>query len=248
LGRDWGPSNAFTWTSTQPATYTLQVWVRNAGSTAPSDAAYTSAPFTTTGTLPLRASALQPSLTSPVVPGTTVTWTATASGGTAPLSYKFYVYNGSSWALGQDWSASAVFPWTPTVPGTYSLQVWVRNAGSTASSDASYTSQAFTVSGVAPLVVTALTPSPAAPVSSGTAVTWTATTTGGVGPLTYKFYVFNGTSWTLARDWSTSPSTTWTPTAAGTYSVQVWVRNAGSTTAYDAVGTKNGFTVTVGSH
>src|SRR4029079_3544990 len=73
-------------------------------------------------------------------------------------------------------------------------------------------------------------------------------TTGGVGPLTYKFYVFNGTSWTLARDWRTSPSTPWTTTAAVTYSVQVWVRNAGSTTAYDAVGTKNGFTVTVGSH
>jgi stage II sporulation protein D len=68
---------------------------------------------------------------------------------------------------------------------------------------------------------------------------------GGTGPLSYKFYLYDGTRWTAAQDWTTSSSFTWAPSAAGTYLVQVWVRNAGSTASYDAVRSSGAFTVTV---
>ena len=65
-----------------------------------------------------------------------MTWTATATGGTGPYTYKFFVYDGSTWTMGQDWSASNTWTWTPPGPGTYNFQVWARNAASGALFDA----------------------------------------------------------------------------------------------------------------
>jgi hypothetical protein len=89
------------------------------------------------------------------------------------------------------------------------------------------------------LAVTSLTPSlllpivgvaPGYPVPAGTPVTWTATALGGVAPYSYKFYVFDGTSWSLGQDWSASNTWTWIPPDSGYYTVQVWARNEGSST------------------
>ena len=71
--------------------------------------------------------------TPPQVVGTTVTWTATATGGTAPLQYKWFVANGGAAAVvAQDWSASTTYAWTPTAAGASQVGVWVRSAGATA--------------------------------------------------------------------------------------------------------------------
>jgi len=72
----------------------------------------------------------------PVVAGTPVEWTATARGGTAPLQYQFWLSDGSTWTLLQDWGANAKAPWTPTAAGSYSVQVWVHSAGSPAAREA----------------------------------------------------------------------------------------------------------------
>jgi cell wall-associated protease len=63
--------------------------------------------------------------------GTTVTFTAAASGGTGPYEYRWVHYNGSKWAVGQEWSTSNTFTWTPTVAADHCIQVFVRSAGST---------------------------------------------------------------------------------------------------------------------
>ena len=41
-----------------------------------------------------------------------------------------------SWSVGQDWSATPTWTWTPAAPANYIFQVWVRNAGSGAIYDA----------------------------------------------------------------------------------------------------------------
>ena len=84
----------------------------------------------------LTVTVLTPNLTSPVPAGMPVTWTAKASGGTTPYTYKFFVWDGSSWTLGQDWSPVNIWTWSPPTAGTYSFQVWARNARSSAESDA----------------------------------------------------------------------------------------------------------------
>ena len=65
-------------------------------------------------------------------------------------------------------------------------------------------------------------------------VTWTAAASGGTSPYTYQFWVYNGTTWTIGRSWSALNTWVWVPPAAGSYTIQVWARNAGSARPYDA--------------
>jgi hypothetical protein len=130
---------------------------------------------------------------------------ANAIGGTAPYSYKFWVFNGSSWTVGRDWGASATWAWIPPAAGTYTVQVWARNAGSTALYDAWLSSVPLTVTGTAPLVVTRLwliTDPPSLQVP----LVWSAAATGGTAPYTYRFLYHDGTSWSVGQDWSPSLS------------------------------------------
>ena len=75
----------------------------------------------------------------PLTAGSPVTWTATATNTLSAVEYRFYLYKKSAWVLVQDYSASNKYSWTPQVSdaGTsYSLQVWARAVGSTASYEA----------------------------------------------------------------------------------------------------------------
>lgn len=76
----------------------------------------------------------------PVAAGTTITWTVAAAGGSGPLEYQFWQYDitTSRWAIAQQYSSANTYTWTPGswAAGPYSLQVWVKGAGSTAEMEA----------------------------------------------------------------------------------------------------------------
>ena len=56
------------------------------------------------------------------------------------------------------------------------------------------------------------------------------------GSPTYRFWAkAPGGSWTVIQDYSTSNTKSWTPTVAGTYSLEVDVRDQGSTDSYERV-------------
>ena len=65
-------------------------------------------------------------------------WTIYASGGSAALEYKFYLYNSATanWTLLRDWGSANTAAWTPPGPGTYVLQGWIRVVGSSTTNDA----------------------------------------------------------------------------------------------------------------
>jgi len=67
-----------------------------------------------------------------------------------------------------------------------------------------------------------------APQPIGASVTFTALPTGGVAPYQYKWIVTNGGASTVAVNWTTSNSFTWTPTENANYAVSVWVRSSGN--------------------
>jgi len=70
---------------------------------------------------------------SPVLSGnTTVNFTGSGAGGTATYEYQFWLSNGTSWSLVQDYSTKATWNWNTTgvLPGAYKVQVNVRCAGS----------------------------------------------------------------------------------------------------------------------
>ncbi len=188
-------------------------------------------------------SSLTSSVTSPVATGTPITWTATASGGTPPIQFRFTVYDvsGGQGILVQDWSPANSATWTPTSAGTFFLQVLARNAGTTTGYDALRNSGDFTViiEPAEPLVLTSLTPTRNGVVVSrgfaGVRMIWTVSSTGGAPPVQFRFAVYNvaGGPGMLLQDWSTANSASWIPTTSGYYVVQVLARNAGTPTGYD---------------
>jgi len=174
----------------------------------------------------------------PVTVGTTVTWRAYALGPGRPFEYQFWVLlQGVGWTIGQAYSPSNTFVWTPPVQGAYALQVWTRRIGSTAAFEDWRGTGSLSVTQPSPVQVTSLTSYPQTSViTQGTQVTWIATATGGTPPLQYQFWrLRQGVGWTMVQDYSPNSSFAWipAPTDAGTYTMQVWVRSTGSSAAYD---------------
>jgi len=85
-------------------------------------------------TSPLAITGLTSNLASPQAAGTPITFSAGASGGVAPLQFKFFVQPaGGTAQVARNWSTEATYAWTaPETPGTYTITVWARKAGVTA--------------------------------------------------------------------------------------------------------------------
>ena len=138
-----GANDSFVWTPTSVGSYSWQVWVQDAkGDLAALNAVPT--PFSLTSAVPSQVT-LQSSAATHVV-GVPEIWTATGTGGTAPLSYRFLLWNESTgqWSTLRDYSTENTVPWTPAVACSYLMQVWVRSAGSAAAFDA-YVGRGFSV-------------------------------------------------------------------------------------------------------
>ena len=252
IAKPYGATNDNTWNwdtiDLDTGTYSLQVWARSAGSTA-SYEAYTPMATYVLGTAISPATSVTltppPSPASPQAPGASVLWTAVASGGSGSYQYQFWLHNGTSWSIAKPYGATNDNTWNwDTIDldtGTYSVQVWARSAGSTASYEA-YTPVATYVLGTAISPATSVTltppPSPASPQAPGASVLWTAVASGGSGSYQYQFWLHNGTSWSLAKPYGATNDNTWNwdtiDLDTGTYSVQVWARSAGSTASYEA--------------
>jgi hypothetical protein len=125
-------------------TYRLSVWVRDASSAGTSGNgsgtwdAYNSSQYALTGgTAPCTGLNVTSSPSGAATIGTTVTFTAAASGCPRP-SYQFWVLapGATSWTLAQAYSPSATFTWSTTgkTAGTYHVSVWVRDASSAGTS------------------------------------------------------------------------------------------------------------------
>ena len=84
--------------------------------------------------------------------------------------------------------------------------------------------------------MTTLTVTPMSPLIASEPAVLSATAVGGTGPYAYQFWVYDslGSSWTVQQAWSPSSTFVWWPPNPRPYWVQVWVRNAGSTSSYDA--------------
>jgi FtsP/CotA-like multicopper oxidase with cupredoxin domain len=243
----WSTSNTFTWTPTtaQTGTWTIIVTVRNAGATA-SQGTLTSASFVLTAYAAPTVTGL--SANGAAVVGSPNTWTATATGGAAPLQYQFwrYSYNTGVWSMVQA-STVNTYTWTPAGPdiGNALVEVLVRSAGSTAGYEAFKVSSLFAVSAQPP-TITLLSASPGSPVpASTTPVIWSVSTTGGVAPLQYQFWQYSYTTgvWTMVQAYSTSSTYSFIPSTPGNYLVEVLVRNSGSTAPYDAFAVSSIFVV-----
>jgi subtilisin family serine protease len=185
----------------------------------------------------LSVTSLTANVVFPVAQGIPITFTAVANNGTTAVEYEFWLQNlaTGTWSLLQTYSTTATVPWNPgpTGVGNYVLEVWVRRVGSPASYQAWRDLSAISIVNV---TVTGLSTTTVFPAPVGAPITFTATASAGTTPLEYAFFVQNTAtgSWATVRNYAVGATVTWTPTQAGTYVVEVWVRAVGSTISFQA--------------
>ena len=174
--------------------------------------------------------------------GRSITFTATATGGSTPLQYKWLVNDGSqTWTTLASWSTLNTFVWTPSAANAnYSVSVWARSNGNTRDEPEASTSMSYPITAASP------TPQPAppatvtsvslstdkpAPQPVGTTIRATATVIGGSSPYSFKWFVNDGSREVAMTGWVSSNTYDWTPTQAdANYRIVVWVRSSGNNT------------------
>ena len=232
----YGPSETYTWTPTwgSEGDYLVQVWVRSNGSTEN----YESSRVSDTFTIQRAPMKLTTTTLFPVAPGSMVDWTADVPDPTANLEYEFWVYSVAtgSWSLGKTYGVDHTFRWIPASVGSYYIQAWARRLGSPLAYEVFLSTNELVVS-QGPAQLVSLTSNVSLPATSGTTITWTAAASGGTaGPLQYQFWRWGSTGWVMVQDYSPLNSYSWTPTVGdvGDHALQVWVRSAGSSVAYES--------------
>ena len=179
---------------------------------------------------------LTPSPASPQAVGESVALNVSSTGCSSPL-YEFYDQQpDGTWTLLQSYS-DAGYTWTSgPLTGTYELEVWAKEAGSTNEYD-TYTdvSYALTDGGAIPTPCTSVTvtPSPESPQSLGSPVSFNPASTGCPNPL-YAFYDQqpDGT-WFLLQGYSDAGYTWPSGPVIGTYDIEVWAKDQSFTGGFD---------------
>jgi formylglycine-generating enzyme required for sulfatase activity len=180
---------------------------------------------------PVTGVTLQLAPASPQVVGTPLTLTAVATGA-AQAQYRFrvgFLSGGSwSWATVQEYSAQATCRWTPLGARTYSVAVYAREVGSTATYQA-YKAVSLVIT--APLAGVALGVAPAGTIPAGTPLSLTALPVGGA-RVEYQFRVgvpqAGGWAWTLLQAYRTGGTCAWTAPTPGRYALAVEARTIDS--------------------
>jgi hypothetical protein len=232
VARAYNSAGSWIWTPAATGAYDIKVDVRNAGSTSASEASGNV--FFYQIQTPATNITIVPNLTAPQAPGTAITFTATATGGSGPYEYRFWANTGNGYAIAQDYNSANTWVFTPTKPGIYDILVDVRGQGSTVFRDAFKTLLSYQISPAPATAVTLTTPT-ASPRAVGTPITFTGTASGGTGPYEYRFWINIGGTFLIAQDYSTINTFTWTPLATGNYDLMVDTRAVGSTLFREAL-------------
>ena len=230
--RDWATSHQFVWTpSTSGSGYQIRVWARSAANNGDVPEAQDTVSYAISGSSIVTTLSITSDKASPQPAGTAITWTAVATGGTAPLQYKWLFWNGGSSEDLTGWTTSHTFTWTPIYGNpNYAMRAWVRSADNTSDTPEAEDDEPFPTTGPGPATAVTLSSSHQSPQPASTTVTWTATPTGGVPQQEYKWLIFDGGVWTVAVNWTTSNTFGWTPTRSDPhYKIGVWVRSSGNT-------------------
>ncbi|MHB9132366.1 MAG: triple tyrosine motif-containing protein [Armatimonadota bacterium] len=230
--RGYATDNTCPWTPGTPGQYTLKVQVREVGITTVKEATTS---FTAT-VPPITGVTLAADPASPQVMGTSITLTATVTGGEC-IEYAFQVFDGAQWVALREYAADNTCLWTPAVPGQYPLRVMVREVGTMMPLVAvnNYTVTAVPITGLT------LAVDPVPPQVLGTLITLAATVTGGY-QVEYRFQVYDGVQWVELRGYAEDNTCAWTPAVPGENILKVEAREVGTTMVTEVTGS---FTVTI---
>jgi len=221
---------SFSWLNVPSGSYVLTAKVYTSqGATA------VSVPVSVNVALSMTLNATPP---SPTTRGVNILFTAAVVGDTGAFEYQYRMRDpAGAWSVARPYSTTPTWTWattTGTTAGTYLIEVWARRVGSAAAKDV-FTKMNYTLK--IPATTATLNASSPSPQSVGNSITFTASASGGSGPYEYQFRLRNTAgTWSVARNYTTAASWTWNTTGlvSGLYRIEVWVRNVGSTFAWEA--------------
>jgi len=201
-----------------------------------------------TYTTPCTAVSISAAPPSPQAVGTTTTVTATATCPSANPQFQFLALwaGTSTWIVQKAYSTANTWTWNSSgaPPGTEKFGVWVRDANSIGINNSSagrydaLASFQYTVgSSGAACTTLSISAAPASPQNAGASITLTASAACPNASPRFQFVaLWAGTSsWIVQQPYSTTATWTWNSTGApaGTERFGVWVKDAGSSNAYD---------------
>ena len=156
-----------------------------------------------------------------ITKGQSVTFTGAAAGGTAPYQYAYVVQapNGN-WTVLKDYSTATSHTWTPASTGKYTLQIKVKDSKGTVST------KSFTLN-VDPTPLTNKSTVSATSATRSNGLTVTGAAVGGTSPYQYAlvYRLSSSSSYSIARNYSTTKTMTFKPSQAGTYYLVVKVKD-----------------------
>ena len=231
--QDYGSASTYAWnTAGKPfGTYGLEVDVRNQGSAATYEVVSN---LTFVLDPPCGAPTLSASPVSPQGPGAVVTLTATTSVCTSPL-YRFWIQApGGAWTTVQAYSTASTYSWNTAglLPGTYRLEVDVRDKSTVDSYDA-VANMTDVLSACSGAKLSTDKPTPQTP---GTPILLTGAASC-AGTAQYRFWIRPpGGAWKIVQDYGSGSTYTLTASSpSGAYGLEVDIRNQGSTAVYETV-------------
>lgn len=160
-------------------------------------------------------------LSSPQPAGSELTMTASGSGGTGGLQYKFSYEKDGAWVRIQDYSKSSSAIWRPPEPGDYTITVFIKDSSGTEIAKGI----PFTAEDPIPMEVTSFTVDPSSSQPAGSVVSLAASASGGQGEFQYKFSYEKDGTWVRIQDFSPSSQAQWVPMSPGDYTLVVFVQD-----------------------
>ncbi len=154
-------------------------------------------------------------------PGDTITWTASAAGGSGTLQYCFYIYKDNEAVFKGKYGTAKTCSYKAAEEGSYTAKVFVKDA----SGSTSLASKATTVTAATPLTVNSIKADKTT-ANVGDTITWTASATGGSGTLQYCFYVYKNGTIVQKGTYGSAKTVNFKASAAGNYTAKVFVKDA----------------------
>ncbi|HEV2035684.1 MAG TPA: PQQ-binding-like beta-propeller repeat protein [Candidatus Dormibacteraeota bacterium] len=234
--QDYGTATSFAWTGTGFAgSYNIEVDVRDAAEG--NSVSYDTVRNITYVLNGCSGVMLGTNPNSPQYPSGSVVLTGL---GTCPgtPTYRFWVQApGGPWTINRDYSATNTYSWpiAGLALGIYHLEVDVRDQGARDTYE-KVNNLTYTLS-AAPCATPTLGANPPTPGPTGATVTFTAATSGCTTPR-YRFWVRAPSGpWVIMQDYSPTNTFAWSGTGlAGSYGIEVDVRDALSSVDHDAAG------------
>ncbi len=211
----WGTSRTYSYTPTAAGTYSVVCYVKDSTGTLSKKSSDVIVK------VPLSITSVKADKTSANV-GTAITWTTAAAGGSGAKTYLFKLYKDGVQLVSGNYGTANTYKYTPTAAGTYNVLGYVKDSTGTVSL------KSANVIVKVPLSITGINADKTS-AATGTAITWTTTAAGGEGTKTYLFKLYKDGAQLVSGSYSTAKTFKYTLKAAGTYSVQGYVKDSTGT-------------------